>query len=639
MKKTAFFFIALLIEAAYMQTLPPLMLDNTKIVNVTGNAAVNKWWSDSYSVGDQCYCSSKFDTSVGSVLVMTPYGTKTVKEACALIGPGPGFTNRPRYNDIQCGNGPPNSNGDEVTCPGRTEYGIEGCKYIGPKWKFNISTPVSQPNPVPIPVPQPNPVPVTQPISGPVAVPAPLPVPATVPAPLPVPATVPQPNPVPAPVPQPNPVPVPILVLPPLMLDNTKIVIVTGDIGVNKWWSDSYSVGDRCYCASTKNDTDASYVQVETPYGIMTVKEVCALIGPGPGFTDRPRYNDIQCGNGPPNSGDEVKCPGRTEYGIDGCKYIGPTWNFNLAIPVPVPPPVLILPLSVPISAPILGKVPLLLDAVKILDLPGLSQAAPGWEDSYSVGDKCYCSSNWDHGIGTKVVTTPFGNMTVQEACGILGPGPGKKGRPVYNDIQCGNGPPNNDWDEDLCPGRSDWLAEGCKYIGPTWKFNTSTPVTVPVTQPISGPVAVPAPLPVSVTIPQPNPVPAPVPQPNPVPVPILVLPPLMLDNTKIVNVTGNAAVTKWWSDSYSVGDQCYCSSKFDTSVGSVLVMTPYGTKTVKEACDLIGPGPGFTNRPRYNDIQCGNGPPNSNGDEVTCPGRTEYGIEGCKYIGPTWKF
>jgi hypothetical protein len=40
------------------------------------------------------------------------------------------------YNDIQCGNGPANDAGDEDDCPGRTEHGQEGCKYIGPKWNF-----------------------------------------------------------------------------------------------------------------------------------------------------------------------------------------------------------------------------------------------------------------------------------------------------------------------------------------------------------------------------------------------------------------------------------------------------------------------------------------------------------------------
>jgi hypothetical protein len=278
MKKATIFFIALLIQGAFMH--PSLTLDNTQIVNVTGEDGVDTWWTDSYSVGDACYCSSKFDSNIGSVLVTTPYGTKTVKEACDIIGPGPGIDGRPVYNDIQCGNGPPNNRGDEVTCPGRTDYGKDGCKYIGPKWKFNV--------PVPVPVSPPTTAPVY---------------------------------------------------IPPLMLDNTQILNVPGERGVNKWWIDSYSVGDRCYCSS-KFDSNIGSVLVMTPYGTKTVKEACDIIGPGPGIDGRPVYNDIQCGNGPPNNrGDEVTCPGRTDYGQEGCKYIGPKWKFDVSVPVPVPKP------------------------------------------------------------------------------------------------------------------------------------------------------------------------------------------------------------------------------------------------------------------------------------------------------------
>lgn len=90
------------------------------------------------------------------------------------------------------------------------------------------------------------------------------------------------------------------------------------------------------------------------------------------------------------------------------------------------------------------------------------------------------------------------------------------------------------------------------------------------------------------------------------------------------------------WKDSYSVGDQCYCSTTFDHNIGPV----PSGVNglTVREICDLIGPGPGSANRPIYNDIQCGNGPANDAGDEDWCPGRVDIGKEGCSQIGPTWK-
>jgi hypothetical protein len=54
-----------------------------------------------------------------------------------LLGPGPGITDdTPLYNDVQCGNGPPNDAGDEHTCPGRVDIGSEGCGHVGPRWNF-----------------------------------------------------------------------------------------------------------------------------------------------------------------------------------------------------------------------------------------------------------------------------------------------------------------------------------------------------------------------------------------------------------------------------------------------------------------------------------------------------------------------
>jgi hypothetical protein len=114
----------------------PLLQDATAILPVLGDPNVQSGWTDSYSVGNRCYCDSTFDHNIGSVEVSTPMGTMTVKEVCDLLGPGPGKESRPVYNDIQCGNGPPNDAGDEVPCPGRTDYGQIGCKVIGPKWNF-----------------------------------------------------------------------------------------------------------------------------------------------------------------------------------------------------------------------------------------------------------------------------------------------------------------------------------------------------------------------------------------------------------------------------------------------------------------------------------------------------------------------
>lgn len=60
------------------------------------------------------------------------------------------------------------------------------------------------------------------------------------------------------------------------------------------------------------------------------------------------------------------------------------------------------------------------------------------WADSYSVGNQCFCDkvTTYDHNIGEVPVETSIGWMTVRQACELLGPGPGRRGRPIYNDVQ-----------------------------------------------------------------------------------------------------------------------------------------------------------------------------------------------------------
>ncbi|MDQ3036931.1 MAG: hypothetical protein M3Y87_31345 [Myxococcota bacterium] len=110
-------------------------------------------------------------------------------------------------------------------------------------------------------------------------------------------------------------------------------------------------------------------------------------------------------------------------------------------------------------------------DIVRVIDVVGRDPGG-GWSDSYSVGAECYCESSFDHAIGDIVVSTPAGPRTVREVCDALGPGPGSAGRPLYNDIQCGNGPANDAGDEDDCPGRVDIGREGCGHLGPTWDLS-----------------------------------------------------------------------------------------------------------------------------------------------------------------------
>lgn len=114
-------------------------------------------------------------------------------------------------------------------------------------------------------------------------------------------------------------------------------------------------------------------------------------------------------------------------------------------------------------------------DIVRIIDVPGRDPGS-GWHDSYSVGSQCYCETTFDHNIGDIEVDTPVGTRTVREVCDAIGPGPGSDGRPLYNDIQCGNGPANDAGDEDDCPGRVDIGREGCGHIGPTWDLSVLSP-------------------------------------------------------------------------------------------------------------------------------------------------------------------
>jgi hypothetical protein len=135
----------------------------------------------------------------------------------------------------------------------------------------------------------------------------------------------------------------------------------------------------------------------------------------------------------------------------------------------------------------------------------------PGWKDSYSVNGQCYCDSNFDHGIGSQTVNTPQGRKSVRQVCATIGRGPGSRGNPVYNDIQCGNGPPNNAGDEDRnrCPGRVDMGSRGCQITGPTWNLNRFYSTTTSDPTPTTAPTPAPAPE----LAPEPTPEPAPEPE------------------------------------------------------------------------------------------------------------------------------
>ena len=104
-----------------------------------------------------------------------------------------------------------------------------------------------------------------------------------------------------------------------------------------------------------------------------------------------------------------------------------------------------------------------------------LAQLVPsrGWEDSYSANGRCYCASSFDHGAGNLTIDTPAGPRSARQVCAAIGPGPGVGSNPIYNDLQCGNGPPNDSEmrDEQICPGRVDLGVAGCQVKGPRWNL------------------------------------------------------------------------------------------------------------------------------------------------------------------------
>ncbi len=112
--------------------------DIIRVDDVVGRVPGGRGWADSYSVDGRCYCESTFDHNISDIPVETPVGTRTVRQVCDAIGPGPGSEDRPLYNDIQCGNGPANDAGDEDDCPGRVDIGPDGCGHIGPRWDLSV---------------------------------------------------------------------------------------------------------------------------------------------------------------------------------------------------------------------------------------------------------------------------------------------------------------------------------------------------------------------------------------------------------------------------------------------------------------------------------------------------------------------
>lgn len=109
--------------------------------------------------------------------------------------------------------------------------------------------------------------------------------------------------------------------------------------------------------------------------------------------------------------------------------------------------------------------------------LPGTQQpGGKGWADSFKANGLCWCDSTFDHDLddASKVSFTINGvKRNIKDICDELKNHPlvrdYKSGDPIYNDIQCGNGPANTAIDETQCPGRVDLGRDGCSELGPKW--------------------------------------------------------------------------------------------------------------------------------------------------------------------------
>ncbi len=97
----------------------------------------------------------------------------------------------------------------------------------------------------------------------------------------------------------------------------------------------------------------------------------------------------------------------------------------------------------------------------------------PNWKDSYQANGHCWCNSTFDHNLGSKTLNINGTNYGIIDVCDELQNHPlyrnEANGDPLYNDIQCGNGPVNDAADETGCPGRVDLGPGGCDEIGTTF--------------------------------------------------------------------------------------------------------------------------------------------------------------------------
>ncbi len=126
---------------------------------------------------------------------------------------------------------------------------------------------------------------------------------------------------------------------------------------------------------------------------------------------------------------------------------------------------------------------------------------ASEWNGSYSAEGQCYCVGVVDEGVKNTIVPTPIGGQTVSQVCQRIGAGPGlsfdsgQYNHPVYEDAQCGHGPPaaqvtsSSAAANTQCAGSLDGLGQdsaSCQAIGPEWdvKAAFAKPSAAPTTSP-----------------------------------------------------------------------------------------------------------------------------------------------------------
>ncbi|WP_025742285.1 RICIN domain-containing protein [Aquimarina pacifica] len=107
-----------------------------------------------------------------------------------------------------------------------------------------------------------------------------------------------------------------------------------------------------------------------------------------------------------------------------------------------------------------------------------ISPGGQSWADSYQANGLCWCESTFDHGLDdVNSISFVINGVkrNIEDICDELKNHPSFRasasGDSFYNDIQCGNGPANNDSrnDETYCPGIVTNGNEGCTVTGPTW--------------------------------------------------------------------------------------------------------------------------------------------------------------------------